>query len=147
MKALMVAVLALVPSVALAEVGPPPPMSDADKRQMTEDMKIIGTPVELSVGVADAGPRFKRLKACLAYWEDKMHHARHPDARQFLYGIRVARCMFVEKWTIVHGPCKPYKVAMDYGWRAGVALHDKLECYAPFERVKAVEPIEDEPAE
>ena len=134
MKTLIAAAsLMLLPSIAFAAVGKPPPMSKADKAQMQEDMKIISPRVKLD-GDSVTG-RADRLASCRAYWGEKLHHDRHHDARKFLYAIRVARCMFVQNWTIVHGPCKPYKVALDDGWRTAIQLADHSRCYVKFSKV------------
>ena len=125
--------LAAAPGAAWAAVGPPPPMSKADEAQMKTDMGIIQKPVHVT-GNGDATAKAERLASCVEYWQANMHHNRHPDARKFLYGVRVARCMFRTQYTIIHGPCKPIKVAVDHGWRAAIALAPKASCYAKFDR-------------
>ena len=134
MKTLLLALMmAAAPGAVWAAVGPPPPMSEADKSQMKEDMAIIQKPVHVT-GNGDAAAKAARLAQCVEYWQANIHHDRHPDARKFLLGVRIARCMFRTQYTIIHGPCKPIKVAVDDGWRAAIALAPKARCYAKFDR-------------
>ena len=134
MKTLVLALaIAAAPLAVCAEVGPPPPFSEADKAQMQEDMAIIQRPVHVT-GNGDAAAKAARLASCVEYWGDNIHRDRHPDARKFLLGVRIARCMFRTQYTIIHGPCKPIKVAVDNGWRAAIALAPVARCYAKFDR-------------
>ena len=134
MKTLALALLiTAAPGAVWAAVGKPPPMLKADQSQMKEDMGIIQKPVHVT-GNGDAATKAARLAQCVEYWQANMHHERHPDARKFLLGVRIARCMYRTQYTIIHGPCKPIKVAVDHGWRAAIALAPKASCYAKFDR-------------
>jgi hypothetical protein len=135
MKILIGAALAaLISTAASAAIGPPPPFTEADKAQSKEDMAIITKPVHL---VPDSNPaaRDARLASCIEYWEANLSRDRHPKSRQFLMGIRVARCMFRTNYTIINGPCHPFSVATDRGWPAAIRLASQSKCYAKFDRV------------
>lgn len=89
--------------------GPPqagpvlPPMSPADLNQYNEDVSIISQPVRF-IGDDEGGAKEARFGSCFSYWQS-LSYNRSPEARQVLYAVRVARCMYRTNYAVLHSRC------------------------------------------
>jgi hypothetical protein len=91
-----------------------PPMSPADVQQFNEDMGIITSPPTSVYPVSNQGERFA---SCASYWQS-LSYNRSPEARQVLYSVRVARCMYRTGFA--------FRCPMDFGAML------QPSCYARF---------------
>jgi len=82
-----------------------PPMSRADLNQFNEDWYIISQPVQFK-GDDEGGAKEARFGSCFSYWQS-LSYNRSPEARQVLYAVRVARCMYRTKYAVLPSRCSP----------------------------------------
>ena len=76
-----------------------PPMSTADLAQFNEDVSIISQPVRI-IGDDEGGKKEARFGSCFSSWQS-LHHNRSPEARQVLFAVRVARCMYRTNYAVI----------------------------------------------
>jgi hypothetical protein len=82
-----------------------PPMSPADMAQFNEDASIISQPVRF-IGDDEGGAKQARFASCASYWQS-LSYNRSPEARQVLYAVRVARCMYRTNFAVLPARCPP----------------------------------------
>jgi hypothetical protein len=93
-----------------------PPMSPADLAQFNEDMAVITQPpTSVFPGGGNVDERFG---SCHSYWQS-LSYNRSPEARQVLFAVRVARCMYRTGFAVSRCP-------MDFGSMV------QPRCYARF---------------
>jgi len=80
-----------------------PPMSPADLDQFNEDVSIISQPVRF-IGDDEGGAKQARFASCFTYWQS-LSYNRSPQARQVLFAVRIARCMYRTNYAVLPSRC------------------------------------------
>jgi hypothetical protein len=113
-----------VPTLPPYWVPPPiaslPPMSQADLNQYNEDVSIISQPVRF-IGDDEGGAKEARFGSCHSSWQS-LSYNRSPAARQVLFAVRVARCMYRTSYAVLPSRCP----STDFGSLV------QPRCYARF---------------
>jgi hypothetical protein len=108
-----------------------PHMSTDDLAQFNEVMSIISQPVRI-IGDDEGGAKEARFASCYDYWR-RLHYNRSQDARQVLYAVRVARCMYRTNYAVMRtrAGCQ-WELSGQLGWQQATNILLSSRCYGRF---------------